>query len=454
MALNLQIQIPNYNSGQFERGMNQTVANIKQSRLESEAKELAFLRDIDIDPVALMSSKSQEDQMKKIQEFNDKWTDTYKESKGKLSLEQKMGIQGEKKQLQAYQQNRLQDDNSWNRAFQIISDPRKGASFDQADFELATAEYKKSGKLPPGGFLQPKAVRAYDVREQISAGLRQKGKQGVLTEKGRLTEEYNVYGISVEQASTLETATEAQNDLVASEVANLVASNPGVERGAKELFVSLDAPTQAMYHQQADVNNDGIYDDLEKQNAVVMAYQAAVLDGGSLAISKDPSLRAPRIRSQKSKAKGTLGNPIGVADRELTFGETQYSDFFDLAAEVPATKLRKKKSNIGDITIIAGYSKGARGKINKSTDFNIVGVDRTKGEIIIEFNSKEAKIEGTKDSRGQDVYIEQGDNASIPLEGNENLLKDMHFQVGGKSLKIGELRHPSGVVFRHGKKKY
>jgi hypothetical protein len=117
-------------------------------------------------------------QAEMIDKFTEKWAKTYKDTRGRLSIQQEAERSTEKNALMQYQQKVQQDEQELVKAAQIIDKDEWQGHYDHDYFNQAYMQYLETGMKPDGGFLEPSAA---DLKELYNA----KPGELVLTDSGQ-----------------------------------------------------------------------------------------------------------------------------------------------------------------------------------------------------------------------------------------------------------------------------
>jgi len=295
----------------------QRVAEIKYKTREERRKE--FMEMANIDPVFVLSDMARAEQTKQINLFNNEWGKKLQESGGELSDQDLMNMQSHKNLIITNAQNSLAENKRYEQMRALVQ--AHPEEYDLEEFKLAETQMMldKDGKfplmLPPIKSISPTGAIANYADKWGGVGAAQGvtygNKTGISTQPFNPKDPNSVYTFFKSLYPKL--SYQEQLGMVK-------------DWNAK-------APKEE-YLKRVDENNDGVYDENEKQNAVILwasenkEYIDAALAAGRKLIN------VTNVKSGKTTT-GTV-EPVEVAGAQVkifpgkrainrTYGDQQYS---------------------------------------------------------------------------------------------------------------------------------
>jgi len=383
MAIQLHIPISQQDQS-FQKAVQGLAGEFSRQKQIQVQKDVAFLKDMNINPVQVMGNKVQSEQMKKISHFNEVWTDVYKAANGKLTVEDQVRLQQDKNNLTGWQETQNSALQNWEKSYQIISDPKQRNNYNRAFFEQQTAEFKKTGTAPNGGFLRAAGKDLGALANDLSKGYRSLSSQEFTkSEKGKEVKT-TVFG-----GQTFKTQEEAENvakSMASDDVKSAILKDEGYQQGAMDYFSSLPDKVQERYLIQADIDSDGLNDE-ESQNAVVMAAQDYVINRGGIGIDIDRDPISLRKKGKDTSFNSSSGNSTFSIQTDLN---SNYS------GKLPGIKIIGKETmDIPSEVFID--DKGAAIETTGDVRFEpnrILADGKVEGTIMVPLKEVEEKVPG------------------------------------------------------------
>ena len=231
----------------------QRVAEIKYKTREERRKE--FMEMANIDPVFVLSDMARAEQTKQINLFNNEWGKKLQESGGELSDQDLMNMQSHKNLIITNAQNSLAENKRYEQMRALVQ--AHPEEYDLEEFKLAETQMMldKDGKfplmLPPIKSISPTGAIANYADKWGGVGAAQGvtygNKTGISTQPFNPKDPNSVYTFFKSLYPKL--SYQEQLGMVK-------------DWNAK-------APKEE-YLKRADENNDGVYDENEKQNAIIL----------------------------------------------------------------------------------------------------------------------------------------------------------------------------------------
>ncbi len=403
MPLGLNVQVPRLDR-QPDPVVQDLIGAFNKAHQEKVAKETQFLKDMDVDPVVVMGNNLQSQQMKKIESFNNKWASEFENAKGNLSTKQKIQLNQDKNTLMGWQSQQNKALADWDRTFKLVSDPRTGKNFDKQFFESQTADWKRTGNIPQGGFLREAGKDLNTLAGQLAKSYSGLGSKTFDDKKDGKEVKTTVFGGG--QFETAEDAKAFADTRVKRDVELAILNDPGFERGAADYFAVLPRETQKKYLDAADINKDGL-DDFEKSNAIILAAQDAVMEAGGSGIKVKEDIQTVKATGADKSFKSSSGKSSFSIQKQLSSNFSGSLPGIKITGKetvkVPSQVFTDKEGNPIDI----------KGEVNFLPS-NILVNGTVEGTIIIPRGEREETITKEQYDKIEDIgslmeYKKKGD---------------------------------------------
>jgi hypothetical protein len=381
-------------------------------------EEQAFMKAIEVDPVALMTQAGIKQQSEKIDEFNKSWTEEMRRSKGILSTEQKIRMQQEKVGVQSFQQNLA---GNQQRALEELklyrSNPTK---YNKDAFE--------------GNFLNFLATGEYATGLQAAQGRLNKGldddiKAYFLTKPSKEVESINSKGGKV-----IATVTQGSQEEGKQRILSLIANDDtgGYLQDVVEEFMTLSPEEQKKV---LDVDKSGTV--TEDELDLSRQYGSAASLAGNPIVKWAMETKSgryvssdPRITNPPSSFNMTGGMSLSIDGKKYDYipptgqsfqlsNKTSSPEFYSI--NLPAKRSYKLTT---DARKVKG---GVEQPINKGTSINavVIGYDAIGDNVLLQPESSDGSLSTTE-------------TIIVPRSTIETQMPQLYISKGGKNMLIGE----------------
>lgn len=374
---------------------------IYRTRKEKEAREERFLSDINVDPVSVMTNSAMEKQMNKINQFNDNWIKNFDASNGDLSVQNRVKMSQDKNSLLSWQDKQAKALQDWQRSYDLIRDPRTNKNLDLQYFEDQTQRFKDSDEIPSGGFIRSKAK----TLDELSGFVKPKGDEFTFASQRGQKEIKTTVPLG-SKFKTMQEAIANAETITRRNTEAMILNDESYLRGAMDYFTSLPDDEQLKYHQLSDINNDGIYDESEKYNAIIMAAQDYVVQKGGTGVTV-----------KEDMLQGDGGFSFGFSRDK----KSQFGNVIDLQSNFFGKRRGIKVTGKGAIEIPSKLIKDADGKpveYDGQLPFivtNILENDMVEGTVTLPGKTEEIEI--------SQAQAENENQADLIIRGDKIFLK-------------------------------
>lgn len=399
--------------GQMERArtgmMNKYMAAAQTEAQFNKEERDAFLEALDTETVALMSENLLGQQAAMIESYNKKYGDVWRKRKGRLTMEDKVQMQADKKRLEGWQKQKLVDQERWrNDKYRILND--RSGYYDKEAFYEAEAHYLETGEYPVG------ALQAVPVGlETIIAEQRQRTK-GLRPKQRTIIQTIDGIDFRVPYESTADLDDPENEALMRKWTYDLIMSDERALRGAMRDFNKED---QAVKNKYLDVNKDGKVDERERQ-ATNPIVQWAIDRNWKL--WSEESYGTPTKITDTSYGS-TIWNGKKVfpqPDQSLKIGEVWFNKFHSLGGNLGAGSL-----TIPETAYFLDENETRVSSPKAVTNLDIVGYDEDRQAVIVAIN-KDIQLGGWwKDN-----------NIAIPIYDLPDFYKDLPIVVNGQPTTV------------------
>jgi hypothetical protein len=285
----------------MERGVERILQGKKEEALFEHQQAADFRELMTMDPVSLINKKSLETQAQAMQKYQDYGTKLYQERGGNLSEMDKIDLLNYRKKIQADQLSMQSTEQRMMKDLQIaMNNPQRYSVPDMIDAYknfLDTAQYDGTG-------LRPRPYTYAQYMDKIS-------KSAKLGHKSTETEQIGPNRFSY---TTSYDWTEEKGKL---DYKRNVLSDPLMLGPVAEGFNKLSEEAKQAYFSASDANNDGVWDEDEKSNAIL--EYGWENDGYPQYMGKEKTERIYRpYRPTDSETKRRLETPAAIKQRVLS----------------------------------------------------------------------------------------------------------------------------------------
>ncbi len=252
-----------------DKTIDAMIGAFAKSRREQEKRDANFIAESSINPIQVVSNDLSDMQTKTINQFNEKWAQKYKASKGKLSVDQRMEMNRDKNEMQSWQQGVQAGMDEMSRAQQLIQRDADGA-YDVDKFNVAAEQFRRTGITPEGGFIGYTPISP----EEFFGKNRLRG-EAYSSEEFKDNREIRTSFVGG-TGSTFEeqdiSSFKSARDKINYELIQPTTTGQRLREGAKIEFTEevINNPTKMKtFLDDFDANENGVLDKAEQKNAIV-----------------------------------------------------------------------------------------------------------------------------------------------------------------------------------------
>jgi hypothetical protein len=358
---------------QGERSLSNFIARAEDIKYKAfKENEQEFLKASNIDPVFLISDKSQKVQSQLLDDFNKKWAGEYKRYQGNLPVDVKQQMQSEKNILLAIQQ-KMQSDMERAMVDRDIVSKDVAGNIDHEDANARWADYVTTGNYD----ISPLKPSAIDPDLQYSRNIN----KGVGT-KSTVTITKKKDGVLVTEKKIASGTEEEGRKFVEADILG----NPRLAQGYIKKFKALKTNDPETYVKYLDTDLSGTVDTSEEQaastssNPIIKWAQDNYWD--KKLILEDVEVTKPE--TVKTTFDWELG--VGIDNNKNTqFAKNNditiqrlppYKNFYDLQLGSVPSVIQK----VGDYV---DASTGEKKTLNKAINMKIVGYSPDGDKLIV-----------------------------------------------------------------------
>lgn len=387
--------------------------------------EQEFLKNSNIDPVFLISTKNRDAQMDMLNAFNQKWAQKFKESGYNLSTEDKKALLTEKNFLLANQQDMQAKQDLWlQHRNMIMQNPNK---FDAEEWATHDANYRVSGEYDL--VAPPIKARSLDMalEENPINSAAIPGEDIQETRSGIKGVRAVTYGGTEEQGRK--------------RVADMILSDEAYAKDVSKQFMSLDEATKLQY---LDADKNGAISPEERKNfnPIIKWAQDTKWQKG--------------VKQSLSQWRATPGQTGGGANAGLPtladFGKPSSKYTPQAASDVGVigqTPYRTfhKFDTVNSIDLPTGVRyrvlnpSGEKEEVAKGIIItgDLVGYDEERDEFV---------FIATKDFKGLDTGMSRGKDTRFAVKRSDLNLpqyNNLQVSIGGKNVAIKDIKRTTPV---------
>ena len=380
--------------------------------------EQEFLKNSNIDPVFLISTKNRDAQMDMLNAFNQKWAQKFKESGYNLSTEDKKALLTEKNFLLANQQDMQAKQDLWLQHRNMIMQDQ-GRTLDMDEWSKFDEVYRRTGEYP----LVAPPVRAKDF-----AGYLRTKSQGIKNQ-AYLNQIPSKYGYFEEEVWNVAPGKEeAEIDSA------VMDADPAATKGLLRDWEKVDVTEKQKIIQEADTLGKNPISLWASRNP---AYKEAI-------VTKDKTgRRIPTVSGGGANANlptlADFGKPSSkytpqAASDVGVIGQTPYRTFhkFDTVNSIDLpTGVRYRVLN----------PSGEKEEVAKGIIItgDLVGYDEERDEFV---------FIATKDFKGLDTGMSRGKDTRFAVKRSDLNLpqyNNLQVSIGGKNVAIKDIKRTTPV---------
>ena len=363
----------------------------------------------DVDPAFLISQAQQNEQVKKLDVYNEKWAEVMRRSGGKLTTQDKLDMQAERNLLEAWQNEATTKQQLAEQHRSLVS--QNPLRYDSVRFRNAYDSFVKTGNYdlltPP---LKSKNPALY-LQEQSNKLNKEKILYGkpLLDSKGRTTDRF----------------TNIPEDKIGDFIENAFMGDDQVIQGLTEEFLADNSPEK--WALLEDINGDGRITNEDVDENAVMAwakrnpkYIDAVRKVTSGTPKNPPSSTTktptfdwnkPVTADYNRNNEFTVAGTTKAGTEEGTF---TFPDYINLGR----VSFTSDPQNISEVVKINSSGREEIIPLNETARFDVVGYSPSKDQLIIKLADKTS-----------DYTYGQGNVLVVPATRFDDLLKSKPFGI-------------------------
>ena len=294
-------------TGQTTKRLSDFITRAEKIRYDTfRQKKQEFLENLQVEPAFFISQAAQEAQAKTLKEYNDKWSQRYKESGYNLSPDEEMQMIADKNYLQLQQNDLLAHQERWMEHAKLVEADRRNYYNGNAFWEKNTNDFFDTGRYEATHIpIKPKDFAGFLQKE--SAARETKYPMGTKRIEGK---DWPIYTNLIDEGYGENGLVNNPNDGVSELIRQSAFKDEQATLGMLEDWAELDDTEKARWF--VDEDKSGDISRTEKENGIV---RWAINNPRYREQARIESSYAPRNVSQPKTAKRT---PMVIHGKQVT----------------------------------------------------------------------------------------------------------------------------------------